>query len=248
MRHSRHSYCLFVTLLCIGTAPAIGQAPPTVEASLASYGVSDSIPSLVEALRNPNHAVRGLAAGALAMRGQSAEIPEIERALNVETDQNVKVIMAKALADLHGQTGINNLIATCNDVTVSPDVRLQAAQAALDHNAQRCTRSVVDILARENVAPSSLSTGLQYLSRTTSTSPETMPVVRRELASGLSSQNPMDRVFAAEALSIFGDAQSERELQDALNGEKNAAVRDKLDENLKRLRVRLAGSSGGNKH
>jgi HEAT repeat protein len=217
---------------------AMTQAPPTVEVWLRSHGVSDSTPALRNALKNPNPEVRSLAAGTLALRKDTESIPLIREALQKEQVPNIKVNLEHALATLQDWQGNATLIDTCNDRRIEPSLRLQAANKLLDLGGNECTPSVVEIFGNKPDPPNR-ALGLQFLRRVTTIPILLMPKLQASLVEGLKDPAPMNRQYASECLSVFGNRDSLRELENAVANEKDPTTRQHLEENLRRAKARF---------
>jgi HEAT repeat protein len=237
----RHRRVLCLTLLLLPTMfllPCCSQAPPTTEAALAQYGISNTIPALRAALKNPNPNVRGIAAGVLAEDKDLGAIPLLREALEKERVQSVKVTLAGALATLKEWQGGAFLIKTCNDKELDATTKLMAANKLLDLGGSECLPAVVNILGQEPDPPSR-ELGLEYLRRTTSAPAALSPRIRAILSDALRDPTPINRQYAGECLSVLGDRDSIPALESAITVEKDLPTRLHLEENLKRLKARL---------
>ena len=85
------------------------QAPPSVESVLMQYHITDTIPGLRVALKNPNPNIRTLAAGMLANDKDVDSIPMLRDALDNERTESVRLSLAASLATLKDWQGLDLL-------------------------------------------------------------------------------------------------------------------------------------------
>jgi HEAT repeat protein len=237
-RVTRTTKIFVVALFAVLGNRAAAQAPPTPEAVLLSYGIPSTTPSLENALKHPVPAVRVIAAELLAERNDTDAIPLIQDALSKEQSPYQKVTLANSLATLKNRQGMEAFIEICNDETIESSARLQAANKVLDYGSNECTASTVMIL-ENNPTPSSQALGLRYLRRITTAPEWLLPRLQSILQEDLKDPAPLNRQYASEALSVFGDKNSEAYLEDAIANEKEPKTRLHLKENLQRLQGRL---------
>lgn len=228
--------CLFI-IFC-GMKNVGAQAPPTVESVLMQYHISNTIPELRAALKNKNPDVRALVARILANDRDVGSIPLLREALKKEHIESVRLSLAASLASLKDQEGLDALGKTCDDGSINQTTRLMAANQLLDAGGNGCTRSVIEILGDTPDAPSR-ELGLQYLRRTTLVASSLLPRLRTVLLNELRDASPMNRLYASECISVFGDANSVPALESAIAAERDRTTRLHLEENLDRLKARL---------
>jgi HEAT repeat protein len=202
------------------------------------YHITDTIPGLRVALKNPNPNIRTLAAGMLANDKDVDSIPMLRDALDNERTESVRLSLAASLATLKDWQGLDSLKKTCNDADESHTTRLLAANRLLDAGSNDCMVSVVDILGDKPDAPSR-ELGLQYLRRTISAPPFLLPKLQTILVSELRDESPINRQYASECISVLGDENSVPALENAISIEKHQPTRLHLEENLKRIKARL---------
>jgi HEAT repeat protein len=226
--------CFAASLQC-----GSGQQPPTAEQFLSQHRVGSSLNSLREALCNPDPAVRGVAAGVLAERRDVASIPLLKAALSAESVPRAKVAISNALTELDRQQGGLALIAHCNDPNAPVTTRLAAALRVLDLGRNDCLASVVNLLSSSPDA-ASREMGLTYLSRITRSPDDLRPTIQGILIKGLTDSAPPNREHASEALSILGDQSADSAFQSAIHVERDSHVRNRMEQDLSRLKARLA--------
>jgi HEAT repeat protein len=229
---------LSLLLLSASMKKAAAQAPPTVESVLMQYHIPNTIPALRDALKSPNPNIRMLVAGILAQDKDVDSIPLLRDALESERVESVKLSLATSLATLKDWQGLDLLGKTCNDREANQTTRLLAANRLLDAGNNDCMASVVEILGEKPDAPSR-ELGLQYLRRTTSAPPFLLPKLQTILLNELQDISPINRQYAGECISVFGDANAIPALEAAISVEKNQPTRFHLEENLKRIKTRL---------
>ena len=234
----RISLCCLCVLYSFAV-PCAAQQPPTSEAYLASRHVSSDLPSLRNALKNPDREVRGVAAGVLAEIGDVRSIPLLKEAIRVEQNPYVKINLSSALASLQDLQGNAALIGTCGNRNEAGPLRLTAATQVLrTGDSISCLGSVVDIL-RDDPSPPNRELGLQYLRRVTFAPSSLLSELREVLVASLSDPAPINRQYAGESLYIFGDCSTIRAFQRAVQVEKEEKTKDHMQDDLTRLQARL---------
>jgi HEAT repeat protein len=238
LRRSLALSIFLISTVVTNLAKAVFQAPPTVDSVLMQYHIPNTIPTLRAALKNPDPNIRTLVAGVLAQDKDVDSIPLLREALESEQIESVKLSIATALASLKDYKGLDSLKTTCNDRDVRPTTRLIAANRLLEGGRDDCTASVVDILG-ETPDPSSRELGLQYLRRITSAPSSLLPMLQTILLNELRDTSPINRQYASECISVFGDVNAIPALEKAISIEKDQATRFHLEENLHRIKARL---------
>jgi hypothetical protein len=214
------------------------QAPQTPASFLAEHHVEDSPQGLQAALSNTDAAVRGTAAGLLAQKMGRKSIPFLEAALVHESRIDIQVALAGSLNELGDNTGHNWLVNRCRQLNAQPLDRMLAAIKLLDGHSNECVGQVIDILGRKPDHDTT-SQGLQYLRRANALPANYREELKTKLEVELSSSAPNDRWNASRILAVIGDSSSIAPMQKAIHEETDAGYRQRLQDNLRALRVRL---------
>jgi HEAT repeat protein len=145
MRHILSCGLCLVSLTVLLTLVTNGvtQAPDTFAQALTRHHIALANPALVEALRNPDKEVRGLAAWQLAETKDKDSLPQILQAVQSEKDARAIVNLASAAAHLGSSEGIAALEAVCHDSSVPDLVRSDAARHLFDQNNRACMPDLV---------------------------------------------------------------------------------------------------------
>jgi HEAT repeat protein len=233
-----NKFLIVVALLCLKNACSQPLTSATVE--LWKYGVQNTIPTLRTALTNPHAEVRSIAAGLLAEDKDVGSIPLLRAALVKESNREVKASIAAALASLHTWQDTVLLIEVCNGEGIDHIARLDAANKVLDNGSWQCTASVASLLGGATDPPSR-ELSLQYLRRGYSCSPGSPRTgVQAFALDELLDPVPLNRQYASEILSMCGSHESIRALEHAIAVEPDVATRQRLAENLKRMKSRFS--------
>ena len=230
----------FMLLAIAFIAPCVwSQPPPSPFGILMQHHISDTVPGLRVALHNSSPEVRAIAAGFLAEDNDVASIPAIERAIARENDRSVKAGMARSLKLLQDWQSREPLRKTCEDRHAQAEARLLAANQLLDAGELDCVHTVIDILGdRPNQTERDLA--MKYLRRRYTIPEALLPAARAEVVYELSDPDPLNRQYASECISIFGDRRSAAALQRAMETEPDAKTRTHMLENLRRIQTALA--------
>lgn len=238
------SRILLVAAFAIGVVPvdnhrALAQAPPTIEEALAAAHITNTIAALRRGLTNADPASRQLAAGVLAIAKDEGSIPYLHAAFDRETDRQAKIAIAGALATLNEWAGLDALRKMCVDSSLPDTERLTAARHLQDAGDATCLQQVLEIMDNpSDVQVRDLS--MQYLRRITRCPPQLLTKLRQILSKELQDEVPMNRQYAGECLSIYGDAGSISAMQYAIATESEKPTRQSLEQNLLRLENGLA--------
>ena len=209
----------------------LGSGPmPTPSAVLQLHHVALDSESLVAALKSPEPLVRGLAAVVLAENGDAGAIPPMKESLARESDQQARINIAKALAELRDSDGIAALRSVCLDTKALQAYRLEAAMEIRPYS-RDCLASVADI-AWSSPEPDVRLEALNQLQR------EKEPLRGHEgslLAleiHALNDSNPTVRMVAADGLAKAGDPSVLPLLRQKMEGESDGTVKSRMQRDI----------------
>jgi hypothetical protein len=113
-----------------------------------------------------------------------------------------------------------------------------AANQLMDAKESTCAAAVVEILgAHPDQTQRNLA--MKYLRRCTTMPPGLLPRATEEVIRELEDPNPLNRQYASEYISIFGNRQQAAVLQKAITREPDPTTKTHMLENLKRLQTTL---------
>ncbi len=213
-----------------------GGRMPTFGELLRQHNIELTQAALVAALKNPEPAVRDLAAQQLAEDHVSTAIPNIVEALNSEQQPVTRMNIAFALAQLGEQLGFNTLEGNCSHENPSSRTRAQSAEylLVLKHESSVCLNDMMELMRSEDsgyaMQAASILPKFQHLSVDESQR------VFGALSEALTSPNPSMRAEAANAIALLGKEEGIRELQKAIAAEKDETLRYELQLSLERLK------------
>lgn len=173
---------------------------------------------------SPDAELRGLAAVALADRGDSASLTSIRQAASLESDASLRLSMARALMKL-GDTTTGDQIrrSICLDGSAREDVRIQAADELLPDLDQPCALSVAHIVGTTDNDPMMLA-GLSTLTRIRLKAAAKLGVetaIRDAITRSLTSTIDPVRIQAAKCATVLQVHGVLHAVQRALNKESN---------------------------
>lgn len=213
---------------------ALAQAPPTIDAELRKYGIVATQPSLRSALRDERPNVRGLAAGQLASMNDTASIPLIENALQIEKDSMIRFDFASALLSLHSQVGNKTLLSICADKSLSQEHRLDAASRLVDAGDPGCLSSVGTILRQASDSANKAS-ALLILTRVKPIPVSLLPEIHNSLRASLRDPDSAVRQYSSQCIAALGDKSAKPDLQAAIAKEPDKLTRQRMEESLQAL-------------
>lgn len=213
--------------------------PATVKEKLQQHHIGLSKSALVEALRNPDPEVRGLAAVELA--GEKAEdaIPEIVHAANEETQPMTRINMAASLTWLGEQTGYEILKDTCHNSGIPGHLRMTAASYLLDVNDGSCLDAALSVLESDSEGGSRMQ-ALSLLPKFKKVSEADSRKIYTLSIKALTDPVPAVRITASNTLVDLGNRSAIPELQNAIVAEHDEVIRSAIEVNLHRLEEKKA--------
>jgi HEAT repeat protein len=212
----------------------VTQAPDTFAQALTRHHIALANPALVEALRNPDKEVRGLAAWQLAETKDKDSLPQILQAVQSEKDARAIVNLASAAAHLGSSEGIAALEAVCHDSSVPDLVRSDAARHLFDQNNRACLPDLWKMM-EPGAAPDSRISAISLVSQLQDkTAYETEQVVRFTIYA-LNDPEIRLRLFAAPTLATMKAKSAIPYLETAIRREREDVVRSQKESSLKRL-------------
>ena len=227
----------FLLAFLLSPVTALSQAPPSAAEFLGARGIAFTTPGLEKALAHPDPDVRSVVAGMLAERRSLEAIPFLETAWKREAVPHVRDAMGTALAELRSHERDASLIGICTNDRAAPIDRLTAANQLLSLSNPACTAAVIAQLSPADSSYTQQLT-LEYLRKITHVPPAQLAPLRTYLYRELLDPLAINRQYASECLSLFGDQASTHILEQAIEAEHDPQTKTKLIENLKRLKAR----------
>ncbi|HVG26873.1 MAG TPA: HEAT repeat domain-containing protein [Acidobacteriaceae bacterium] len=223
-------------LILLVLLPQNGAADPseTIAHALARHHIELTKPALVEALRNPDKEVRGLAAWELLEMKANDSLPQILQAMRDEKDPATEVNLASAAAHFGANEGTAELVKVCGDPALPGSVRVDAARHLFDLKDRSC---MSDLLKLINSASDggTRETALNLVSQrpdlTKLEIAQMMPVSLEMLRA----KEPHFRYKGAVFLSNLGDPNAISYLRTAIQVEPEESVKSQMQRSLDTL-------------
>jgi HEAT repeat protein len=212
-----------------------GTPPPAVDTfadALAQHHVEPTETALIAALKDPDGAVRSLAAAQLAAMDDHPALPAITRALNDERDPQVQVNLAGAATWLGSRTGLDQLQLICQDGNVPSVTRLDAARYVSHKELPTCFPAIEEIERTEQdpaVRVQAVAAAVNY--RGQADKAETLAI------SALADLDPSVRIAAADALLSLHKPDAIGALNRALQVDADDTAREHIREAVRVLRL-----------
>ncbi|PYY13932.1 MAG: hypothetical protein DMG61_11690 [Acidobacteria bacterium] len=238
---SKHRMLLLITVYVLvqlafsQNEGATGSGPLTsVADKLKQHNIPTTKKALVEALRNPDSEIRGLAALQLAESDVRSAIPDMVSAIAKETAPRARINIASALSQLGEQKGFDVLRDTCKDADLPGYLRTRAASYLLNVNDSSCLGAVLTILQNDADADS-LIAALGLLPRFTNVSQADSRTMYALNVKALANSTPAVRLVASHTLVALGPGPALQDLARAVAAERDEHVRAWMEEDLQRL-------------
>jgi len=231
-------------IACALTIPSLSQdwtpsggegPPPKVADVLTQHHIALTKDALIAALHNDSAEIRGLAATQLADEGAKDAIPAIAEALEAEQVPAQKIYIAKALAYMGDQRGLQALRSDCEGTSLTMADRLTAVEyLVFDHQDESCWRTVLEAAQSRDSYEDRLQamTLIPSFKRLAAQQPTMFHEV---ILNGLRDDNTSVRIEASNALRVIGDTSAIPALEAAIVAETSPDVRSMLESNLKYL-------------
>jgi HEAT repeat protein len=214
---------------------AANDRPPTIEEVLRNHNIELTKTALLGALRNENPEIRWLAAQKLAQAGFSDTIPEITDALRRDSGSTLsQVNIALALAKMGSTEGFAVLTSFCENAERAPERSLLAARYLLDLARFDCRARLIYLL-QGHFDDDVRVEAATLLSRFAAAPTEERKLAVSALISCLTDKSATIRLNSAIALANLGDPAAAKALSEAINREKESAVRSQMLDDLKAL-------------
>jgi HEAT repeat protein len=223
---------LFITVISCRTM--LASAPPTLVEALRSWGVSQAVPDLVEALKDPRPYVRAAASAELSELKAVAALPAILEAAAIEKQDLVQAEMFESALALGSSQVIEPLAALCTNAARSGQARLVAARALFRSGDHRCFAAVADMMLPLQTPGDRIQAWYLLAQLTDRTDQETRLVLGR-LLPALSEQDPYLRLEASTGLRLLHDPSAAEPLRTAILNESDKVVRDRMLNDLASL-------------
>ena len=224
---------LFVFLLLLPRTD-MASGLETFEQALTRHHIEPTKPALIEALRNPDGEVRGLAAWQLFEMKAEDSLPQILQAMRNERDGATKVNLASAAAYLGAKEGTTALEGICHDSSEHDWVRTDAARHLFDLHDRACLPDLWKLMVSGNVSytrVAAISLVSQLLDRTASESAQ----VERSTLEALDDSDAYLRGYAAITLGDLRDTTAIPYLRMAIQVEKEDTIKSQMETSLRSL-------------
>jgi HEAT repeat protein len=212
---------------------ALSGPPPTPRAVLQLHHVALDSDSLIAALKNADPLVRGVAAGMLAEDKETAAIPSIRMTLEGERNQQTRINIASALAELGDNEGTAALRSICLNTSALDAFRLEAA-IQLRPYSRDCVASVKDI-AWSSSEPDVRLGAMSQLQQDKESSPEDQRSLLALEVHALDDPNPTIRMVAADGLAKTGDPLVLPLLRKKMESETDEIVKSDMSRDIEAL-------------
>jgi HEAT repeat protein len=221
-------------LLFVSLQAGFSQPPETFVQALSRHGVALTKPALIDALRNPDKEVRGLAAAELAELKATDSLPEIMRAAEIEQDTVTKVNIAAAATWLGSTDALNMLKRVCGDTTLPPYARQNAARNVFDRSDHACFSAVADMMLPSE-DPDTRIGALYLLSQLHDRTEDESNRVLQLLAASLNDPDLRIRLKTCQGLRWLNNPEAITPLRNALATEREEIVRAEMQSTLDSL-------------
>jgi len=218
-------------LLFVSLQGGVSQAPETFVQALSRHGIAPTKPALVDALRNPNKEIRGLAAAELAELKATDSLPEIMHAAAIEQDPLTRMNIAAAATWLGSSEARHMLESMCGDATLPPNVRQHAARNLFDRGDHSCFRSVADMMLPSQ-DPGTRLVAFDLLSQLHNKTQDESKRVFQSLVTALGDPDIRIRLDACLGLRWLNDPEAIAPLRNALASEREEVVRAQIQSTL----------------
>lgn len=204
------------------------------EQALGRHHIELTEPALIEALRNPDGEVRGLAAWQLFEMKADDSLPQILQAMRDERDGATKVNLASAAAYLGGKDGTVALEGICHDSSEHDWVRTDAARHLFDLNDRACLPDLWKLMESGNESDTriaAINLVFQLKDRTASESAQ----IERLTLEALDDRDTHLRLYAVITLGDLRDTTAIPYLRMAIQVEKEDIIRSQMETSLRSL-------------
>jgi HEAT repeat protein len=217
-------------IVCVGASAG----PETVAHALGRYHIKLTEEALVEALRSPVDAVRGLAAAELAEQKDSRVLPFIIASADDERDTLTRINIASAAVWLGSSEGERILKRTCGDINIPTYLRVTSAGNMSEQDTHGCLPGLLATIwpgAQSDDKISVLSFASQFYPRT----PEETTSVLSKAMNALDDDDIGVRLIAVQALRSLNEPASIPGLREAIEREREDGIRSEEQSCLRYL-------------
>jgi hypothetical protein len=185
-------------------------------------------PALIEALRNPDGEVRGLAAWQLVEMKAEDSLPQILQAVRDERDNRTKVDLASAAAYLGAKEGTVALEDICHDSSAPGWVRTDAARHLFDLQDRACLSDLWKLMDSRTEADTRIA-AINLVSRLYDRTASESAQVERFTLEALDDSDTHLRLYAATILADLRDTTAIPYLRMAIQVEKEDVVKSQME-------------------
>ncbi|NUQ28548.1 MAG: hypothetical protein HOQ35_08545 [Acidobacteriaceae bacterium] len=207
------------------------RAPKSSREALQERGIGVDPDSLMKALSHSEPEVRRLAAMRLGTDNVRSATPALKSALQKETDSGVTLSMMGSLFRLAPRSGESYVVGLCQDPALGAQVNLAVANALTTVDAAQAARACAPTLeawvTKSSPNPDDAANALTALASLQSKLDEdTVVRLRKQSIAFLAGQEFGRRIAAIEWLSRDRSAEAQKALEQAMDTEKDPALRD----------------------
>jgi HEAT repeat protein len=228
------SYLVVLAFVLVLPRGGLASGLETFAQALTRHHIGLTEPALVEALRNSDGEVRGLAAWRLEEIKAVDSLPKILQAVRDERDSRTKVNLASAAAYFGSKEGLAALEVVCHDSSVPGWVRTDAARHLFDLHDRSCLPELWQLMdsgVESGTRISAIQLVEQLDGRTALESAQLLHFT-------LDALNDPDihlRLFAANALRGLRDIAAIPNLRTAIQLEREDVVKSQMEDSLRSL-------------
>jgi HEAT repeat protein len=237
-----------LTLQCALTVAAIAQTDvspgydpdfcasglTTVRQCLEDHSIPLTKDGLMSALNSKNPNLSSLAAGELANEGVKDAIPDLFKLFEAEPEPLGKIGLARDLAALGDQRGVQALRRYCDEPAMSMGDRLSAANNLVRYQPKSCPKTLIEGLQDDFYRGQALG----MIPNFKELSPGESAQVRTLLLKSLWDQDSHIRLSAAQTMEGLGDESYIPSLEAAMAKEPTDFVRGAMENTVKTLSPR----------
>jgi HEAT repeat protein len=224
---------LFVFLLLLPRKD-LASGLETFAHALTRHHIELTKPALIEALRNPDKEVRGLAAWQLLEMKAEDSLPQILQAVRDERDGATKINLASAAAYLGGRDGTAALEGICHDSGEPDWVRTDAARHLFDLHDRACLPDLWRLMDSGNESYTRIG-AISLVSQLHDLTASESARIERVAFETLNDPDMRVRWYAAVTLGNLRDATAIPYLRMAIQAEKEEDIKSQMETSLRSL-------------
>lgn len=237
-RRPRFVWVLLPLMLLLLLHPkSVAEPSETIADALARHHIELTQSALVEALRNPDKEVRGLAAWQLLETKANDSLPQIMQALRDESDPATKVNLASAAAYFGAKEGTAELAKVCHESGLPASARIDAARHLFDLKDHSCMPDLLKLITSASDSETRVMV-LNLVSPRPGLTPAERAQMTRVSVEMLRDKQPRYRLKAAVFLANLHDTNAIPYLRRAIQVERDEPIRSQMQSSLNSLLVK----------